>query len=76
VFDGVIPDHGSGGAESEIERLVRELSHYSEEELNRQVYEDDVFIMCPRCKEAFLETIYSHIHPEATPESGRAHLVH
>jgi hypothetical protein len=44
--------------------------------LNRQVYEDDVFVLCPECKEAFLDDIYSHLHPKATPESGRAHLIH
>jgi hypothetical protein len=48
----------------------------TEEELNHEIYEDDAFVMCLACKEAFLQEIYSHLHPQATPENGRAHLVH
>lgn len=76
MFDGVIPDSEAEPNESEIERLVKDISAYSEEELRRQVYEDDVFVMCPECKEAFLENIYAHLHPQATPDHGRAHLIH
>lgn len=76
MFDGVIPESDLDADEITIERLVRDISAYSEEDLNRQVYEDDVFIMCPACKEAFLENIYSHLHPQATPDHGRAHLIH
>ena len=76
MFDGVVADAEVPVDESEIERLIRDISASNEEELNRQVYEDDVFIMCPECKEAFMENIYSHIHPQATPDHGRAHLIH
>jgi hypothetical protein len=75
-YDEVIPDADSPVEESSVDRLVEELATYSEEDLNREVYEDDVFIMCPACKEAFMENIYSHLHPQATPEHGRAHLIH
>ncbi len=76
LFDGVIPESQEENDEPELRRLIREVSAYSEEDLNRQVYEDDVFVLCPECKEAFLDDIYSHLHPKATPESGRAHLIH
>lgn len=76
LFDGTIPEAGEDDTEDGMERLLRELSDVGEEELNSQVYEDDVFVMCLPCKEAFLENIYSHIHPKATPEHGRAHLLH
>ncbi len=79
-FDGVIPDGPPGGpsthGESELERLLMEADAYTEEELNRQVYEDDVFIMCPSCKEAFMEDIYSHLITRTNPKLNRAHLVH
>ncbi|MEW6139634.1 MAG: hypothetical protein AB1733_15480 [Thermodesulfobacteriota bacterium] len=74
-FDEILPD-ADPIDESSVERLVNEISSYGEEDLNRQVYEDDVFVMCPSCKEAFMENIYSHLHPQATPEHGRAHLIH
>lgn len=75
-FDGVVPEADPAVEESSIDRLIEELTNCSEEDLNRQVHEDDVFIMCPSCKEVFMENIYSHLHPQATPEHGRAHLVH
>ncbi len=73
VFDGAIYETTE---EPELAKILKEVSNCSEEELNRQVHEDDVFIMCPVCKEAFLDDIYSHLHPEAAPEMGRAHLIH
>ncbi|MBI5252394.1 MAG: hypothetical protein HY912_23105 [Desulfomonile tiedjei] len=73
VFDGVLPESSD---EPELAKIIKEVSNCSEEELNRQVCEDDIFIMCPVCKEAFLDDIYSHLHPEAAPEMGRAHLIH
>lgn len=77
MFDGTLPaDAVNENSEQAIANLVAEISLYSEEELSRQIYEDDVFIMCPQCKEAFLEDIYSHLHPKAAPEHGRAHLIH
>lgn len=76
MFDGVIPDDEGDHPDAELAGLLREMEGLSEEELNRQVYEDDVFIMCPRCKEAFMENIYSHLQPQATPDHGRAHLIH
>jgi hypothetical protein len=75
MFDGLITDPPESESQ-DLAGVLAEASRYSEEELNRQVYEDDVFIMCPSCKEAFLEDIYSHIHPKASPEHGRAHLIH
>lgn len=74
-FDGVIPELAEETPAQELDRVLAELSDQTEEELNRQVYEDDVFIMCPSCKEAFLEEIYSRLHPKAMPETGRAHLI-
>ncbi len=76
MFDGTVPEEpyetGPGG----LARIMRGAAARNEEELNREIYEDDVFVMCPECKEAFLQDIYSHLHPQATPEHGRAHLVH
>jgi len=76
MFDGVVPEADEEDAEEGMDRLLSEISDLAEEELNGQVYEDDVFVVCPACKEAFLETIYSNIHPQVTPEHGRAHLLH
>jgi hypothetical protein len=73
VYDGVICESTE---EPELAKILKEVSNCSEEELNRQIHEDDVFILCPVCKEALLDDIYSHLHPEATPEMGRAHLIH
>jgi hypothetical protein len=58
-----------------LDRILADLSAYNEEEARRQVYEDDVFMVCPKCKEAFLDEIYSQLRPEALPETGRAHLI-
>ncbi len=76
MFDGVIPEAEHRNPEQELDKILSDLSAYTEEELNRQVYEDDVFILCPACKEAFLEEVYSHIHAKASPEAGRAHMIH
>ncbi len=76
IFDGVIPeqqDEISGGG---IAQILNQVSKRTEEELNREIYEDDAFVMCLACKEAFLQEIYYHMHPQATPENGRAHFVH
>ncbi len=75
-FDGVIPELTEEQSGDDLSRIVAEMSAYTEEELTRQVYEDDVFIMCPSCKEEFMEDVYSHIRPKASPEKGRAHLIH
>jgi hypothetical protein len=75
LFDGVIPDYQDQDADRELERLLEGLSGYSEEELTRQVYEDDIFIMCPPCKEAFMQDIYSNLHQEGAPDDGRDHLI-
>jgi len=76
MFDGFMPELNGEGKKEDLQSALAAASLYSEEELNRQVYEDDVFIMCPDCKEAFMEEIYSHLHPKAAPEHGRAHLIH
>jgi hypothetical protein len=77
MFDGVIPEPAEAPQQDEeLDRILAELSACSEEELNRQVYEDDTFIMCLECKEAFLSDIYSNLHSRAAPEGGRAHLIH
>ena len=75
-FDGVIPEMEKLSQGPELERLLQEIEACSEEELNRQVYEDDAFIMCAECKENFMEEIYSRLYPQACPENGRAHLIH
>ncbi|MBI4964854.1 MAG: hypothetical protein HY913_16385 [Desulfomonile tiedjei] len=76
LYDGAIPDAGNNTGEPGLEQLIEEIDACSEAELNRQVYEDDTFIMCLECKEAFMKDIYSRVRPEATPENGRAHLIH
>jgi phage FluMu protein Com len=76
TFDGTIPEEMHETGTAGLARIVREAAARSEEELNREIYEDDAFVMCPECKEALLQEIYSHLHPQATPEHGRAHLVH
>ncbi|MFC1833325.1 hypothetical protein ACFL2Q_01155 [Thermodesulfobacteriota bacterium] len=75
MFDGVIPDLEEGTSHQEIQDMLATASGTSEEQLMRQVYEDDAFIMCMTCKEAFLDEIYSHLHPKASPETGRDHLI-
>jgi hypothetical protein len=75
MFDGVISELEEESGEPDLTQLLRSVSPYSEEDLNRQVYEDDVFVLCPACKEALLEDIYSHLHLKASPDSGRAHLI-
>ena len=76
MFDGVLQESGVGDPSGDIDDILAELSECSEEELNRQVYQDDVFIMCPSCKEAFIKDIYSHINPKASPDANRAPLIH
>lgn len=75
LFDGVIPEKEMAG-EPDLGQLLKEIDALGEQELNRQVYEDDAFIVCPECKEAFMEELYSRLRPEACPENGRAHLIH
>ncbi len=76
MFDGTIPEDIQENSAGALARIMRRAAALSEEELNREIFEDDAFVMCPECKEAFLQDIYSHLHPQATPENGRAHLVH
>jgi hypothetical protein len=76
LYDGAIADLERETGELELEQLLKEMEASSEQEANRQIHEDDAFVMCPECKEAFLEDIYSRLHPEATPENGRAHMIH
>lgn len=76
LFDGVISATESTDGGADLGRLLHEIDASSEEELNRQVYEDDAFVMCLECKEAFMQEIYSRLRPEACPENGRAHLIH
>ena len=75
-FDGEIPEIEKRSQGLELGRLLQEIEACSEEELNRQVYEDDAFIMCAECKETFMEEIYSRLYHQACPENGRAHLIH
>ena len=76
MFDGVLPESQGGDSPGNLDDILTELSDSSEEELNRQVYQDDVFIMCPSCKEAFIKDIYAHINPKASPDADRAPLIH
>lgn len=76
MFDGSVAESDVDLPEPEIARLLQEVEKYREEELDRQVYEDDIFIMCPACKEAFMEDIYAHLSTKVSPEAGRAHLIH
>jgi len=76
MFDGVIPHADEDDPGEELSNIMADMSACSEEELNRQVYEDDAFVMCPRCKEEFLKDIYSHIRPKDSPKGAREHLIH
>ena len=76
IFDGTVPERGHEDPRQELAHLLDAAARQSQEDLDRQVYEDDIFIMCPACKETVLQYIYSHLRPEASPEHGRAHLVH
>lgn len=76
MFDGVIPDSDVRDHAQGLDTLMAELSKYSEEELVRQVYEDDSFVLCPTCKEAFMKEIYARLHTKASSETGRDHLIH
>jgi len=75
MFDGVIPESQSTDPAEELRDILAKLSTLTEEELTRQVYEHDVFVMCPSCKEKFLNDLYARLHTAATPEAGRAHLI-
>jgi phage FluMu protein Com len=74
-FDGVIPLLEGETQKQELDRIMADVSACTEEDLTRQIYEDDVFLMCPACKEAFMNEIYSHLLLEAPTEEGRAHLI-
>jgi hypothetical protein len=76
MFDGTVLESDVEPPEEELARLLQAVERYSEEEMDRQVYEDDIFIMCPACKEAFMEDIYARLSTKMSPESGRAHLIH
>lgn len=76
MFDGVIAESDADRSEDELTRLLLEVEECSEDELTRQVYEDDIFIMCPACKEAFMQDVYAHISTKTPPEAGRAHIIH
>ena len=76
LFDGALAESDVEPPEGELAKILQHMEPYTEEELERQVYEDDIFIMCPACKEAFMQDIYSHLSSEASPELGRAHLIH
>lgn len=74
-FDGVILGIDEEISERELERIYDALVGCSEEEGQRQVYENDVFVMCPGCKEVFLTEIYSRLRPDVSPAAGRDHLI-
>jgi hypothetical protein len=76
MFDGIITEAEWSGTEPNLAQLLEELEQCDEEDLNRQIYEDDVFIMCPACKEAFMEDVYAHLITHSAPEFGRDHLIH
>ncbi|MEW6113671.1 MAG: hypothetical protein AB1664_16180 [Thermodesulfobacteriota bacterium] len=76
LYDGTIPEQNEEDTRRALDKVLAELSHYNEEQANREVYEDDVFVLCPPCKEEFLQDIYAHMHPKASPELGRDHLIH
>jgi hypothetical protein len=76
MFDGVIEPSNVDFPEDELARILLEAEQSSEEELEREIYEDDVFIMCPACKEAFMDDIYSHLSNKMMPEAGRDHRIH
>lgn len=76
LFDGTVLESDVEPPEEELTRLLQAVEQYSEEEMERQVYEDDIFIMCPACKEAFMEDVYAHLSTKIAPEFARAHLIH
>lgn len=75
VFDGVIPQAQEINPAQELDSILSSLSSLTEEEITRQVYEHDVFVMCPPCKEAFLKDLYARLHPTVSPQATRAHLI-
>ena len=75
MFDGVIPESRAADPAQDLDNILSSLSTLTEEEITRQVYEHDVFVMCPACKEEFLNDLYARLHPTASPEAGRAHLI-
>lgn len=75
AFDGVILGKDEDVSEGELKRIYEALVECSEAEGRRQVYESDVFVMCPQCKEVFLAEIYARVRPEASPAAGRDHLI-
>lgn len=75
MFDGVIPESRATDSAEELDHILSSLSSLTEEEITRQVYEHDVFVMCPACKEQFLDDLYARLHPTASPVAGRAHLI-
>ncbi|MEW6348726.1 MAG: hypothetical protein AB1646_06660 [Thermodesulfobacteriota bacterium] len=75
LFDGVIPPQDGELSSESLSRLIADLSAYTEEEANREIYEDDVFTMCPECKEVLIKDIYAHFLPHSAPEADRPYLI-
>ena len=64
LFDGVIPEKELAEGEPYLGQMLKEIDAFSEQELNNQVYEDDAFVVCPECKEALMQELYSRLRPE------------
>jgi hypothetical protein len=42
-------------AEEEVETIIKELENMKSEDVERSVYEDRSYILCPPCKRAFMK---------------------
>ena len=75
LLDGAPAELEQPSSEGDVGPLVDDLSAAPEEELVRRGFEDDVFVLCASCKEAFLKDVYTDLHSPEAPGAGRAHLV-
>lgn len=55
-------------AEEEVEELIKELENVSADDLERDVYEDRSYILCPPCKRAFMKNPMGGPAGESTDE--------
>jgi hypothetical protein len=75
MVDKIKTSYADCSEESEMANLIKAIAEGEFEQRRNDSVEDDVFMMCSGCKDAFLRDVYSHISRSLCPDIGRAHLI-
>lgn len=54
-FDGILDDDKDENIEEGVKEALHDISMKTEEELEREVYSDNIYILCKLCRDRFIE---------------------